>query len=398
MSGDLKKIVFVSYHYFLNLSYRPDQFHKFLQDYCRSNKVSYKFLTSDWCHISKSAHKVKKESDTCLLWVPRYKKNLSLIRILSHVYFSLRILFSRDLWKATVIVVSLPPSFCGAVVLFASWLSGAKVVFDVVDLWPEALPAPKKIKKVFMSTVGKFWVCVRNFCYSKPERLVTHCRYFLPYFGSSNSARAKVISLAQPEDSFFKVPSSRTEVALEIRILVLGSINHVLNTESLVRLLGFLGEYKKEQKIILEVIGSGESKDSLLNKIKSIHSLVEVFDHGIVYDVDKKSEILSRCHFGFNGYQDTTAIGVTYKSIDFSSLGVVLLNSVQGDLNDLIDKYHCGFNYRSGSEAELAKKILALSSQEYGVMSDGSKKMATQMFHSKIFSQNMKHVLNELGV
>lgn len=396
MKPNPKRILCVSYHFFEHSSYRPSVMHDFLSRYALANHVEYVFLCSNWDHISKKNHSVDVSKNIHMIRVPGYKKNISFSRIFSHLIFSFKLLFHPSLWRFDVCLVCVPPSFSYVVALIAAKVRRKPVIVDVVDLWPEALPLPRVLKNGFMFFVGAPWIFFRNFFYSRATRLLSHCKYFLTCLHRHDDPKASYLPLTQQDLSLFEIPSHREKIDQQIRILVLGSINHVLDIQSLVRILMDLSGLGKEPKVVLEIVGSGENKANLLEAISHQAPKVDVIDHGVIFEPVQKAKILSRCHFGYNGYRQTSAIGITYKSIDFSSAAVVFLNSLQGDLNDLVDEYGAGFNYKIGKEKELVQKILALKTKDFELMSQASRKMARDLFHPSRFENQLGSVLGDM--
>ena len=395
-----KNILLVSYHAFREDPFRPSALHRFFKEQIsQDNALAYSLVCSDWDHLTKTRHDFSGDPAIKTIRVPGYFKNLSVNRVISHMVFSLKLLFSTALWRGDVFFVCVPPSLPALVVALVATLKRKPFVFDVVDLWPEALPAGDAQKKLFMTIIGGPWVFLRNCLYGRASMLLTHCKYFIEKIGAQNSLRLSYVPLSQGNLQMFLLESNRPKLASEIRILVLGSINNVIDIESLVSLLASLRSNDKTsscRKVILEIIGDGESKTALLQQVLREADFVQVLDHGKVFDSKIKGEVLSRCHFGYNGYRNTTAIGVTYKAVDFATAGVVFLNCVQGDLTDLITEYGAGFNFTKGLESELAERVLSLSDEAFLGMSRGSRKMALNLFHPERFEKSLTAILEKV--
>ena len=398
MSLKNKRVAFVSYHIHKNPGYRPSMMHGyFLSRF--SELEDYSLLAAKWEHMSKSFHDESEFEGEEIEWVdvPPYEKNISFARVRSYIAFGLKLLFAKKLWKADVIVVSVPPSFSGVVPAFISFIIRKPLVLDIVDLWPEALPLPSRQKKIFMGTIGFIWVAIRNIFYRRADLFISHSKYFLNY---TKVKRVLWLPLAQSVE----IPTEnapRVELSSELRLAVLGSINNVLNVDSLVNLLGELNVQNyarpRSRKIILEILGGGERKDELLQSIAKVAPGIEIIDHGISFDLNLKKKILERCHLGFNGYKSTTAIGVTYKSIDFCTYGNVFVNSLQGELHSLVEQYNAGFNYKDGEEAVLADKLLSLRMSEFELMASGSLSLAKEFFDPHKFKIRLSEALDRVA-
>lgn len=399
MDLSTKKVLLISYHAYSKGSYRPTILHRYFSERAdRGEIAAYKFLCSDFDHMAKSRrHKSASEPRVEPLWVPTYIYNLSFRRIWSHLVFSLQLFFRKELCQADLIVVCVPPSFTAVPALMYARFRGKHCVLDLVDLWPEALPASPRRKALLMHTVGWIWVLGRNFFYRQSSLLLSHCQFFLTQLDRKDCPRSMYLPLSQLDAEIFAAQPNRASLKKELRILVLGSINHVLDIESLTCVLEDLSRQVRGQHLVLEIIGSGESKPQLLRNLRKRTPDVEVLDHGQVFDVPRKTKILMRCHFGYNGYKNTSAIGITYKSIDFASAGLLFINSVQGDLVELVSSYGVGFNYRQTEEAILASKILALSDEDFEAKSSASRQMALDHFHPDRFEHDFTQALSKLS-
>jgi hypothetical protein len=398
---------------------------------------NYLFLHADWDHQSKTRftkHSSKPFSSQDfqreLISVPAYFRNLSLRRVYSHIVFSWKIFWHPSLRHADLVYVCVPPSLSALGVALrlglgfrlgsglrlglgsgsgsrlgsgsgsGSGFRGKKWVLDLVDLWPEALPASPFKKFLLQVTVGWVWIFARNIFYARATRFVSHCRYFLDLLKLS-PRKTHFIPLAQAQEELSHLQEGqRHSIAQELRILVLGSINHVLDAEGLVRLMRALSsplaQASTPRLIVLEILGAGESKGRLLAALGDQASDVQILDHGSNFDPLFKRQVLARCHFGYNGYKAQTAIGITYKSIDFASQGLVFLNSVQGDLRACIDEHGAGFNFHSGEEALLATKLLRLSQENFDRMSQGSRRLYEKLFTLQGFHERMNALMKDL--
>lgn len=365
----------------------------------QSRFKSYNLLAANWDHQSKSTHDLSQFQDQNIEWfqVPSYRKNISLKRVFSYLSFSLKLLFSKKLWKADLVIISVPPSFSAVVPAVIAMLRRKPWVVDIVDLWPEALPVGPKAKKLFMRTLGLPWVWSRNLFYSRASLFLSHSKYFLKFTKTKKSLWLPLMQSGTLPQSIQK----RAPIDQEIRICVLGSINNVLNIDSLVLLTSEIQKLIKQsgspRKLILEILGGGERKETMIKEIQMAAPKWKVQDHGVSYDPELKQSILNRCHFGYNGYRSTTAIGITYKSIDFASYGNVFINSVQGDLKSLVLQYLAGYNFELGEESLLAEKICNLSNNEYIKLSKGSHRLATDLFSRSRFERRLTEALDRVS-
>jgi glycosyltransferase involved in cell wall biosynthesis len=55
-------------------------------------------------------------------------------------------------------------------------------------------------------------------------------------------------------------------------------------------------------------------------------------------------------------------VAMPYKAGDYAAAGLVLVNSLPGELQDMIDRYDAGVGYAAGDAASLAQAITGLAS------------------------------------
>jgi hypothetical protein len=285
-----------------------------------------------------------------------------------------------------------PPSLAALGPALRLSLRGKPWILDIVDLWPEALPVARWKKIIFAVGFGWAWALLRRALYQRATRFVSHCQYFLDEL-RIDPARTALIPLAQAQVEMTKLsPAERLPLEKEIRLLVLGSINHVLDSKSLLALLVAL----PTKRTVLEILGAGESKPKLLAQLAEKCPGLRIVDHSMNFDPELKRSVLARCHFGYNGYSTQTAIGITYKSIDFTTQGLVFLNSVQGDLHHLVESYGAGFNYRAGEESALATTLADLDETDYQSLSQGSRNIYEDYFRLESFNERMDRLMESV--
>ena len=121
-----------------------------------------RYVTSDFNHFTKRPIDKGMMPD-CMKFVHviPYRKNLSIRRIISHCFFSFKVLIFLFRNRPEVVVGVLPCNSLGAMLwLFKKWHPELRLLVDVTDMWPESLPMPKikQILKPFMA----FWRGLRT--------------------------------------------------------------------------------------------------------------------------------------------------------------------------------------------------------------------------------------------
>lgn len=288
-------------------------------------------LTSDFQHIKKT-YVNERKINYKYIHVKQYKKNLSINRILSHILFARKAVEEAEKINADLLWVLVPPNYlCKKVARYKNRLNNVKVIFDFIDMWPETMPIHKFEKIPFY----KMWKDLRQKNLKTADALVVECEYFKDILQTTfDKEKIYTLYLARKFQGF--EPCSKLDKD-KVEICYLGSINNIVD------ILSISETIKKIRKpVVFHVIGGGERKEELLNKV--IEGGADVIDHGEIYDKDEKRKILQKCHFGINMMKSTVFVGLTMKSIDYLENGVPMLNNIPGDTRKLIEDCGIGIN------------------------------------------------------
>ena len=127
------KVVIVSC--FVSNEMRINSVKKFFQN--RGHEVTV--IESDFVHLNK-AYRTNPPEGHIYLHAKFYKKNLSVSRLFSHAKFAKTV--SKELKKHEfdLLYVLVPPNSLVKEISNYKKQTNAKVIFDVIDLWPESLP------------------------------------------------------------------------------------------------------------------------------------------------------------------------------------------------------------------------------------------------------------------
>lgn len=302
-----------------------------LKDFFESNGAKVKVITSDFSHYKKRKIIDHKNNYVYIHTIP-YKRNISFKRIISHVYLAKKIKKYIDEEQWDLIWVLTPPN----VLLYEITKSKKyKVIGDIEDLWPESLPIPKAFLK--LAPVKK-WQDLRNQGIAKSDFIVTECDYYKNFvnpYASPN--KLTTLHLAMPvakKIKDFKLDNNILKVAY------LGSINNIIDIDNIVKTLKRLD---KITNVEFNIIGDGESKDILIDRVEK-ETKSKVIYHGKIFDEKKKMKILKKCNLGINLMKDSVVVGLTMKSIDYFRYGLPIINNIKGDTSNLVEHEKIGLN------------------------------------------------------
>ena len=380
----MKKVLIVSCFIDKIENARPYLAYKFFR-----NNYSTKVIYSEFSHTFKKYIKYEDEK-----FIPvktlSYKRNISFSRILSHIIFALKIKGIIKEEKPDLIYVTIPPNAAAySVMKIAGKNKKTKVIIDIVDIWPETLPIPIVCKRYFNFFVGWFWKHLRNYALKRADYIICQSNYFKQKLALKGN-NIQVIHLAK----IIKYREKATVDAVSgkvIKIAYLGSMNTIIDFDTLLKISKKLGS--EHMEIIL--IGDGERKDWLLSALKE--SKIKYTYFGKIFEEEKKKEILSQCDFGFNGYKSNTEVALSYKSIDYLSYGLPLINSTKNDTWDCVEKYKIGFNYNENKIDQLIENLKTLNCKELEKMKKNAYQCFLENFTWDKYEAQMSGIVNYLN-
>lgn len=320
----------------------------------------------------------------------KYNKNISIKRIISHIDFGIKvkkILKKKDI---DLIYVAVPVNIVGYLVVKAAKRKGIKTIVDIVDIWPEALPITTYLKKILDWNIFKVWKGMRNWAINNCDIVISESDYFTNKINKDINKDINVIHLSKPQSII--LDSENIVLNGSLTIAYLGAINNIYDFESLIEICKIIKD--NGRSILLEIIGDGERKDWLINQLE-INNIPYKY-YGKIYSEDEKYKILKNAHFGFNGYKEITEVALSYKTIDYLSYGVPLLNSTKGDTNQIIDQHGCGINYSHNNLEKICENIINLSDKEFKIMKQKSYDVFLKYFSQELYEKKMDLLLNKL--
>lgn len=292
-------------------------------------------LASDFRHIEKVKRTEKKRGYTFFRAIP-YTKNLSIQRMRSHSLFSKNVAgyIERHIDKIDLIWALIPPnSLVKDIAEIKQKYPKVKLIYDLIDLWPETMPAGK-VKHCFPFT---YWRNLRDKYLDVADCIVTECNLYRKKLKSVlNGLRVETLYLARPYIEYtpnLHLPKDK------VVLCYLGSINNIIDIDAIVEIVK---QIQNSKPVELHIIGDGENRDKLISEVKATGA--EVVYHGKVYDREEKQQIIDGCHYGLNIMKKSVCVGLTMKSMDYMELGLPMINNIHGDTWDSVIKNNMGIN------------------------------------------------------
>lgn len=338
--------------------------------------------STDFVHRTKTYRTESVHKDITLFHAKGYKKNLSVARLVSQWDFARRIMKEIEKHSPDVVYCLVPGnSFVYHAAKYKKKHPSVKLVFDIIDMWPESFP----IKNLSWLPPFKIWKNVRDKYLSKAQIVTAECGLFLEKLGTSlKDVPTEILYFAKQGTNTDKTPNLPDD---KLNLCYLGSVNNIIDIDFIAEMLKSLSALKKT---CLHIIGNGERIDEFIAAAKNAGA--EVQNHGIVYDIDQKQKIFNECHFGINVMRDTVCVGLTMKSVDYFDASLPLLNNIKGDTTRFVNDYGAGFNVSYENMKEVAKKVSKLSDDDFCKMREASLKVFTQNLTTEVFNTTFEKV------
>jgi glycosyltransferase involved in cell wall biosynthesis len=343
-------------------------------------------LYSNFSHSLKKFRYFKNE-DFIPISTIEYSSSLSLKRILSYLIFSFKVFKYIRKSKFDIIYVNLPPNILAIAVLL-NRRRGVKIILDILDLWPESFPLNKGFfKKVILLVFSKILGGIRGITIRNSDYCITESKFFFKKLNLNEKKGSKTILLKK----FQSEPLIINDLSDEISIVYLGNLGNIYDFDSLFKIIKGV---EKNRLVHLHIIGLGPISNWFFSELDT--QGINYTYHGASFDESLKREILSSCWFGFNGYKDNTEVALSYKSIDYLSYGVPLINSAKEDTFNLVAEEKIGFNFSSKNIDELIIKLATISFPEVIDMKKKSYSVFQNKFSGESYYKEMDLVINSL--
>ena len=352
-----------------------------LHDFFSNKFYDVTVIQSDFRHFKK-IKRIESKQNFIFVESKPYYKNMSVARLSSHYRYAKKAFQTVEDLNPDLLYVMAPPN---SLVKFAAKYKrkhkNVKLIFDIMDLWPETMP----LGKVEILPPFNFWRLMRDRNVRFADYVITECDLYQEVLKNVlKGIKTKTIYLAKREVNVVSNPKLSKD---EINLCYLGSINNIIDIPSIKRIVKSINEFKP---VVLHIIGDGEKKETLIDEIKSTGAVVEYY--GKIYDPQKKQDIFDKCHFGLNIMKETVCVGLTMKSIDYFQGGLPIINTIKADTAEFVDKYKIGINIFDGNMKNEDIKIVTTEIQKIIIMRKNTCRLFSSLFSVKAFNEKLQSI------
>lgn len=355
-------------------------------NYFEERGYNTKVLYSSFSHSLKKQRELSNEKFISLKTIS-YSSSLSINRIISYLIFTYKVFKFLGKNSFDIIYVNLPPNSIGLSVLLRK-KSYSKLIVDVIDLWPESIPYNNNIiTNSIIYILGIIPKMIRKKLLDVSDFCITESEYFLKELNLQKKNNSKVIYIKK----FQTEPPIFEDLTENLSIIYLGNIGAIYDFESLFKIIKGI---EKKRKVELHILGLGPLSDWLFKHLKSLK--INFHYHGASFDESFKKNIISKCWFGFNGYKQNTEVALSYKSVDYLSYGVPLLNSAKEDTDRIVDTKRIGYNFNPDSLELVVNKLSKICISDVIETKKKSYETFLNTFSGLSYMKDMDYVLFNL--
>ena len=328
-----------------------------------------------------------------------YKKHIGLARVVFLIRFALGFLLrSINSTRRPKLVIVVTPSLGSEVAGYlVAKRFGAKLIIDIIDIWPEFFLAfvPHKLKapaSVILSPVR----LLRDWVGTRADGVISCCQSYLnlPEMKAREGQQRACIYWGGEAGGRLTESQSRVEIEkligrqkreFETWVVYGGTLG---NNYDIFTILDCAKSFLKSLSTITFVIaGGGPLEKAVADRIKN-ESLTNVMFLGRIPNSDLLN-LYQVCDVGVSSYIGATTVAMPIKFYDYVASGLPVVNSINGELADLIQDRGVGKQFEAGSFISLAQALKGMesSSEERNTMAVNCKVLAADFRPQELYSK-----------
>lgn len=338
-----------------------------------------------------------------------YNRNISFQRIKSENEYSKQIYINANKYKSpNIIIMSDPALFRSKLIVKMVKEKKALLVLDVIDLWPELfhIILPKYLSKIGNLIFAPLYFR-RKKLFQKADAIIAVSESYLDlvkkivpnlskdymksvYYGVNltkfRSDQARSSGLPLPLQNI-------TRNKGELFAIYASSLGSNYDLKTLLQAVKLIEKRKINLKVL--IAGIGPLKDYIISFIKE-NNLKQVIYIGNP-DSSTMSSIFSYCDIGLSMYVKGSTVAMPIKAYNYFCAGLPIVNSLKGDLSNLLINHNAGLNFEPENVISLVEvlKELVSSPSKLEKMAKNSYNLAS-LFDEKIQYKKVLDIVDEL--
>ena len=288
-----------------------------------------------------------------------YKKNMSPKRFIAHRDYAKKLIKEFSNWeKPNVIFISMPPLSTIREVTKWGKKNNVPVVVDIIDPWPDSFikDVPSFLKPLAKILISPFYNKLQNSF--KDAAAITAISNGYLNWAKEHHDKAKITQafflaidvdeVKKETEKIKKLPAGERP----IRLIYAGSLASSYDIPSMLKAAEIINEkYPGKSEFVFT------GKGSQLEMIKKYEKRLDNIEYlGWL----SKEELLHQyglADIGLIQHKNSLTQTITYKFFNYMSAGLILLNSLQTEMAEMIDQFDLGLNNKEEDYVKLAENI-----------------------------------------
>ena len=317
--------------------------------------------TADFNHTTKSVRAMRpgaalpENPGIRLVHERPYSGNVSFGRMASHWGYARNWLREatrevRSGGAPDLIVVSSPPLSAGGAARRLAKMSGAALVVDVMDAWPETFErvAPRFLLSPLRAMAKRNYLAADAITAVADSYLDLVASY--GYRGPAKRFYHGIPLPSAPE------PAPSRSQGGAVRLVYIGNLGRTYDISTA------LAAVAANERFTLDVAGKGDGEREVRNfaAMESLGGRIRY--HGYLGE-EELSRLLAECDIGIVPMEKESFVGIPYKLADYARASVAAVSSLGGESESLLSRYGAGAVYEALSPGSFAAAVDALAAR-----------------------------------
>jgi len=294
-----------------------------------------------------------------LVPTPSYSRHIGVGRVWCEIVYAVRaFLRARNEAPPKIVIATDPPQAVGLLGSALARRHQAKLVIDVMDLWPElfSLVFPKTLRKLAPIL---FWplYALRRRSFRRADALTALCETYMRVAAREasqktptqiiyNGIRMATLRKQIDKPKTVKIPKRRDN---EVWAIYAGTLGDNYDIPTLLEAMKLA--WQSCVPLHLFVAGDGPL-------VRKVAGAARRSDANVTYlgklDTESLAAYYSECQIGICAYGAESNVAMPDKAYDYMAAGLAIVNSLPGELAAVLNQQDAGISYEAGNHYSLA--------------------------------------------
>ncbi|MGI6540812.1 MAG: glycosyltransferase [Bacillota bacterium] len=230
------------------------------------------------------------------------------------------------------------------------------MIVDIQDAWPETfhrlIPGKGKLHDCLSRLVLLPWYRLVKHAYTKADAITAVAQTYVDLSGADERGQPScVVYLGAPFERLDIPIRTESKSGSPFTFVYLGSMSMNYDLETVLRAVALLMHDKQNFKVIFAGAGPHEERLRNLSKELKLESIIEFAGY---LEYDHVASLLRKCHCALNPIVPECWCAMPNKVADYFGAGLPVINSIPGELSELIRTNDAGAYYQARNAESLA--------------------------------------------